>query len=205
MPITIDRLHDDIRSSLRKYNSAFVSPVDIDIAANKAQHDVLDRIILEYESGQERSSADQGLLFLHPFSGAATERALPSNLYKISTVFDGDYEGDILDDRHFNDRLKSFIIPPSSTRPIATVFNDGAAKIRIEPSSTTHKIKYWKMPTDVKYNFTVVDGDIVFSLAGSVNFEFPMSEYTRILNRTLFYLGMPSVNSDAANLEKQAQ
>ena len=80
MPITIDRLHDDIRSSLRKYNSAFVSPVDIDIAANKAQHDVLDRIILEYESGQERSSADQGLLFLHPFSGADTERALPSNL-----------------------------------------------------------------------------------------------------------------------------
>ena len=37
MAIPISDIHDDIRSQLKKYNSAFVSPGDIDIAVNKAQ------------------------------------------------------------------------------------------------------------------------------------------------------------------------
>lgn len=205
MPISISLLHNDIRSQIKKHNSAFVGPLDIDIAVNKAQPDIQDLIISEYESGQKRSSADQELLKLHTFSGAAEERALPNDVYKLSSVFLADAEGDILDDKHFNDRLNSVILPPSNSRPIATVYNDGAAKIRILPSASTHKIKYWKVPVTAVYNFTQTDGVITYNPTGSVDVGFPMSEYTRILNRTLFYLGIPSVNADAANLEKQAQ
>lgn len=205
MPIGINVIHNDIRSQIKKHNSAFVGPLDIDIAINKAQLDVLDIIIAEYESGQKRSSADQELLKLHPFSGAAEERTLPNDVYKLSVVLLSDAEGDILDDKRFNDRLNSVIIPPSTSRPIATVYNDGAAKIRILPSASTHKIKYWKVPVIAVYNFTQTDGVITYNPTGSVDVGFPMSEYTRILNRTLFYLGIPSVNEDAANLEKQAR
>lgn len=205
MPIGINLIHNDIRSQIKKHNSGFVGPLDIDIAVNKAQYDILDLVIAEYESGQKRSSADQELLKLHTFSGAAEERALPSDVYKISVVLLADAEGDILDDKRFNDRLNSTIIPPSTSRPIATVYNDGAAKIRILPSASTHKIKYWKVPVTAVYNFTQTDGVIINNPTGSVDVGFPMSEYTRILNRTLFYLGIPAVNADAANLEKQAR
>lgn len=205
MPIGINVIHNDIRSQIKKHNSGFVGPLDIDIAVNKAQFDVLDLIIAEYESGQKRSSADQELLKLHSFSGAAEERALPNDVYKLSVILLGDAEGDVLDDKHFNDRLNSTIIPPSTSRPIATIYNDGAARIRILPSASTHKIKYWKVPVTAVYNFTQTDGVITYNSAGSVDVGFPMSEYTRILNRTLFYLGIPSVNADAANLEKQAR
>jgi hypothetical protein len=204
MAISISLLHNDIRSQIKKHNSAFVSPSDIDFAINKSQYDVLDLIIAEYEAGGKRSSADQDLLKLHLFSGTAEERSLPSDVYKLSTVFLSDSEGDILDDKRFNDRLNSIIIPPSVSRPIATVYNDGASKIRIVPSASTHRIKYWIIPVTAKYNFTQTDGVITYNPTGSVDVGFPMSEYTRILNRTLFYLGIPSVNADVANLEKQA-
>jgi hypothetical protein len=204
MAISISLLHNDIRSQIKKHNSAFVSPSDIDFAINKSQYDVLDLIIAEYESGGKRSSADQDLLKLHLFSGTAEERSLPSDVYKLSTVFLSDSEGDILDDKRFNDRLNSIIIPPSASRPIATVYNDGASKIRIVPSASTHRIKYWIVPVVAKYNFTQTDGVITYNPTGSVDVGFPMSEYTKILNRTLFYLGIPSVNADVANLEKQA-
>jgi len=203
MAIPISDIHDDIRSQLKKYNSAFVSPGDIDIAVNKAQKDVLDRIIAEYESGKTRSSADQSMLKLHSFSGDASERTLPSDVYKLSTVFIGDREGDILDDKHFNDRMNSVIVPPSTDRCIATVYNSSSdAKIKILPTSTTHKIKYWTDPVDAAYAFTQTDGVITYNPTGSVDVGFPMSEYSRLIARTLKYLGIPAVNADAANLEQ---
>jgi len=204
MAILISLVHNDIDSQIKKHNSAFVGPAEKDIAINKAQYDILDLIIAEYESGQKRSSADQELLKLHSFSGAAEERALPSDVYKLSSVFLADAEGDILDDRHFNDRLNSTIIPASTARPIATVYNDGTAKIRILPSASTHKIKYWKVPATAVFAYTASDGVITYNPTGSVDLVFPMSEYTRILNRTLFYLGIPAVNADVANIEKNA-
>jgi len=202
MSIPISTIHNDVRSQLKKYNSAFVSPGDIDIAVNKAQYDILDRIVAEYESGRNKSSSEQDLLKLHSFSGDASERTLPTDIYKLSTVFFGDREGDLLDDKHFNDRLNSVIIPPSTDRCIATVYNDGAAKIRILPTGTTHKLKYWKVPVTAVYNFTQTDGVITYNPTGSVDISMPISEYTRLLARTLVYLGIPAVNADAANLEK---
>jgi hypothetical protein len=204
MPIAIELIHNDIDSQIKKHNSAFLRPVDKDFAINKAQYDVLDLIITEYESNQRRSSADQDLLKLHTFTDVVEERTLPSDVYKLSTVFLGDAEGDLLDDKHFNDRLNSVILPPSASRPIATVYNDGAAKIRILPAANTHKIKYWKVPVTAVFAYTQTDGVVTYNPTGSVNVGFPMSEYTKILNRTLFYLGIPSVNADVANLEKQA-
>ena len=204
MAILISLVHNDIDSQIKKHNSAFVGPAEKDFAINKAQYDILDLIIAEYESGQKRSSADQELLKLHSFSGAAEERALPSDVYKLSSVFLADAEGDILDDKHFNDRLNSTIIPASTARPIATVYNDGTAKIRILPSASTHKIKYWKVPVTAVFAYTASDGVITYNPTGSVDLGFPMSEYTRILNRTLFYLGIPAVNADVANIEKNA-
>lgn len=204
MPIAIELIHNDIDSQIKKHNSAFLRPLDKDLAINKAQYDVLDLIITEYESNQRRSSADQDLLKLHTFTDVAEERTLPSDVYKLSTVFLGDAEGDLLDDKHFNDRLNSVILPPSVSRPIATVYNDGAAKIRILPAANTHKIKYWKVPVTAVFAYTQTDGVVTYNPTGSVNVGFPMSEYTKILNRTLFYLGIPSVNADVANLEKQA-
>jgi hypothetical protein len=201
MAILISGFHNDIRSQLKKYNSAFVSPGDIDIAINKSCIDVLQMVINEYESGGAKASVDQELLKLHSFTGDASERALPTDVFKLSTVFIGDYEGDVLNDKEFNERLNSVILPPSATRPIATVYNDGAKKIRILPTSSTHKIKYWKNPAIAIYNFTASDGIPVYNPTGSVDIDFPMSEYTRLINRTLVYLTPAAKDPESAQLE----
>lgn len=201
MAILISGFHNDIRSQLKKYNSAFVSPGDIDIAINKSCIDVLQMVINEYEANKAAANVDQELLKLHSFSGDATERTLPTDVFKISTVFIGDYEGDILNDKEFNERLNSVILPPSVTRPIATIYNDGAKKIRILPTSSTHKIKYWKNPTAAVYAFTSTDGVVTYNPTGSVDIDFPMSEYTRLINRTLVYLTPAAKDPESAQLE----
>ena len=124
MAISINIIHDDIRATLKDNTSGFVSPEDIDHALNNACIDVLKEVIDEYESRTSMFGPDQSMLYLYNFTGIASDRTLPNDVFKVAAVYDNDYEGDLLDYSEFNDRLNSVIIPPSSTRPIATVYND---------------------------------------------------------------------------------
>ncbi|MBK9936746.1 MAG: hypothetical protein IPP05_22170 [Cytophagaceae bacterium] len=202
MAISINIIHDDIRATLKDNTSGFVSPEDIDHALNNACIDVLKEVIDEYESRTSMFGPDQSMLYLYNFTGIASDRTLPNDVFKVAAVYDNDYEGDLLDYSEFNDRLNSVIIPPSSTRPIATVYNDGAAKIRILPSSSTHKIKYWKNPATCKYGYTESSGNTTFVSGTSTNIDFPISHYTRILTKALVYLAPNSKNKDSVELEQ---
>lgn len=200
--INVETIHNDIRSMLKKYNSYFLSPENIDIAINKAKIDVLQATVTAYEESSNRFMGDQELLVIYPFTGVGSERTLPDDVFKVSVVLMDDNEGDLLDSSTFNGRLKSSIIPPTVLRPIATVYNDNGKKIRILPSGDGHKIKYWKIPVDCKYNYTVTNGNVSFNPTGSVNLGMPMSSYTDIVNRTLTYLSPAAKDVDAANLEQ---
>jgi hypothetical protein len=202
MPIPINYIHDYIRGILKKNTSGFLSPEDIDRALNNACIDVLRDIIEDYKARVTVFSGDQSMLFFHSFSGEASERTLPSDVFEVANILIGDFEGDLLDYTEFNDRQQSVILPPSVTRPIGTIFNDGVAKIKILPSSTTHKIKYWKIPVLCKYAYTETTGIPFYNPTGSVNIEFPMTYYTRILTKALVYLSPSSKNQDSATLEQ---
>jgi hypothetical protein len=203
MAIAIEGFHSDIRSVLKKYNSAFVSPEDIDKAINKSCIDILNIIIQEYKKSNGQFKTDQDLLLYHTFSGTATVRTLPSDVFQVSTVFIGEFEGDLLPDRVFNNRVNSVIVPPSATKPIATVYNlAGARTIQILPSSSDHRIKYWKNPTTCVYAFTVSSGVVTYNPTGSVDIDFPMSEYTRLFARALTYLAPSAKDPEAAQLEQ---
>ena len=204
MPIGIESFHDDIRSVLKKYNSSFVSPEDIDFAINKSCLDILLEIIEKHENTSERYMVDQELLVLHEFSGDAIVRTLPSDVFKASSVFTGNYEGDILPDTEFNDRLNSVIMPPIATRPIATIYktSGGNNTIEIVPSSDSHKLKYWKVPTKCNYAYTEANGVVSYTATGSVDIDFPQSQYTKLFNRTLTYLAPSAKDPDAAVLEQ---
>ena len=199
MPIPIQIFHDDVRSTLKKANSGFVSPEDIDFAINRACLDLLSTLIMEHELTSNRNIVDQSLLKLFPFTGGVAEiRDLPTDVFKVSSVFIGDYEGDLLSDKEFNDRLHSLIIPPSGTRPIATIYE---GKIRINPSNANHVIKYWRNPATCKFAYTSANGVIAYSAGGSVDIDFPISEKSKLFSRTMVYLAPSAKNAEAAQLE----
>jgi hypothetical protein len=200
--ISTKAVHDDIRSILKKYNSYFVSPGDIDIAINKARIDVVQALITAHEESGNKFMADQDLLVLHSFTTSLEVRVLPDDVFKVSSVYDGENEGDLLDDKRFNDRINSVIIPPIAARPVATVYNEsGVKKIRIVPASTTHKIKYWKVPVACNYAFTQTNGVVTNNPVGTIDLDLPMSQYSNLVNRTLTYLSPAAKDADAANLE----
>jgi hypothetical protein len=120
----------------------------------------------------------------------------------VSSVFDSDSEGDLLDDKRFNDRIKSIILPPTTLRPVATVYNEnGVGKIRIVPTSINHKIKYWKIPVACMYNYTSTAGVVTHNPTGTIDLDLPMSQYSNVINRALIYLAPASKEVDAANIE----
>ena len=203
MAISVEALHKDIRSQLKKHTSGFVSPEDIDDALNKAAIDALSTIVSAYRFDKQINNADQELLVSATLAGSTSIHTLPDDIYSIVGVFDGNFEGDILSAFDFNNRRNSLILAPTKTRPVATIYNNGGPKIEVLPASATNTIKYWKNPEPCVYAYTVTAGVITFSAGGSTDLEFPMSYYTQIINRALVYLTPSAKNTEAAQLETQ--
>lgn len=203
MAISVEDIHKDIRSQLKKHTSGFVSPEDIDNALNKASIDILKNIVAEYRFNKNINNADYELLVSVPLAGSTVTHALPDDIFSIVGVFDGNFEGDILNAFDFNNRRNSLILAPTKTRPVATIYNNGGPKIDVLPASGTNTIKYWKNPTPCVYAYTVTSGVIAYSAGGSTDLEFPLSYYTDIINRALVYLTPSAKNVEAAQLETQ--
>lgn len=205
MPISVERLHRDVRSQLKKHTSGFVSPEDIDDAIFKSAIDATHFSIKSYKNNIDKFSNAQELLFSATLASGEI-KTLPTDVFEVAAIFDNDFEGDLLDYSEFNDRAKSFILPPINQRPIATVFKDATGnKIRVLPASATNTIKYWKNPTPCKFAYTETSGIPVYSAGGSTDLDFPISEYTNILNRTLIYLTPSAKNLEAAAIESQVK
>jgi hypothetical protein len=205
MAISINKLHTEIKKTLRKNSSFWASPADRDNAINRASLDILERVIMEYP--QNRMRVDHGMFKIATLTVAAEDVNLPSDVYKLCLILGDDNEGDILDYRQYFARKQSVIIPPSATRPIATTYSDsGTAKVKVQPTTgiTTYKIGYWKIPTTAVYAFNQSSGIDTYNPTGSVDLDWPESYYNEILNRALFYLGVTVRDPDSAQLESNS-
>lgn len=196
--IDIGNFHRDIRALLKQNKSGFVSPEDIDSFIYMASLDIIDEMVDDYRVNGQEFSGDSDILFLHSFSGEASERALPEDVRCIVGVFLGDNKGDLLDQSTFNDRLNSVIIPPTTTRPIATTYDN---KIRIVPSASTHKIKYFRIPAKCEYAYTVnSSNNIIWNEGGSTDIDFPLSMQSVLLKRVLTFCTPLTNNINAGQL-----
>lgn len=189
--ISVEDFHRDVRALLKQNKSGFVTPKDIDSFINLSTLDIVAETVKIYRASGQDFSEDNNLIKLHTFSGSATERDLPIDVHTIVGVFNGTSEGDLLDLSTYNDRLSSVIIPPTTTRPIATTYGD---KILIEPASATHRIKYFRVPTKCNYAYTTSSGNITFTSSGSLDIDLPESLYSNLLKRVLVYC-LPITNN----------
>jgi hypothetical protein len=192
--IGIEKFHRDVRALLKQNKSAFVSPQDIDSFIYMATMDILDESVKRYKANGQGFSEDNDLIKYHSFSGSATERALPSDVHTVIGVFNGTTEGDLLDLSTYNDRLNSVILPPTATRPIATTYG---TYILIEPATTTHKIKYFRIPATCNYAFTLSSNNPVYNPTGSIGIDLPLSLYSELLKKVLVY-AVPITNNQYA-------
>lgn len=206
--IPIEQMHDYIRMILQKNYGSFVSPGDIDKAIDRAQYDLLDEIIMNYDRKGMTFRDDN--VFLVKASAAITTAGgnsvtLPADYYEMQNIFyrDGsnnEFEGELLKHDEFQDRRTSVIIPPILTEPIATIY--GGVIEFFPAGDVNYQILYWKNPTTPAYAFTQTNGIITFDDANSVDLDWDQKDFSNISSRALKYLGYSIKDGQVISVEQ---
>jgi hypothetical protein len=199
----IQLAHDTIRGQIRKYRASYKTAEEIDSALYRSLMDFYNKLFLGQRNSQQLSH-----YLSEQICDITTSNSFDLNLdfnrpvIIKSVVGQIQYEGDILAENEWMDRLNSVIIPPSLEKPIARVLGD---KIEFYPGDAGNFVLvYYRSPVKPEYKYTV-DGngrDITFNPTGSVDLDVNKNSINNVISGALAYLGV-SLKDDSLLMEKQ--
>jgi len=200
----IDVLHNKIRLLLNQGQSIYYSPEEIDSFINMAQTDYYEIVYNQYEATQKITDA------IRPFKKIADHTItsdkvflLPSDYYNVSLISslvadslstpesplpDIEYSAKIYTDGEFVLAGESELLPPTKEDAKCRILN-GA--IDVLPKTVSKiRIYFIKKPSDVVFAYDLVNDKITYKSQGSVHPEWSDSEISKIIHRTVKYLGV---------------
>ena len=204
MAMFVEKLVNEVRLLMNQGQSQYYPPEDIITALNRAQ---LDKFRMDYSTFEEKQIVTDAMRnFKKVAVHSRTSESiflLPSdyfNLTNVSSIIadplstpeaplgDKEYSGKIYTDGEWLEAMESELLPPTATDIKVRVI---AGAIEVLPT-TQNKIKiyYLKKPADCVYAYDLVNDKIVFKEQGSVDPEYPETEHTDLVLRTLKYLGI---------------
>jgi hypothetical protein len=99
--------------------------------------------------------------------------------------------------------LNSTIDFPTVEYPI---YIDLPTQVRVYPTTITSvKLSYYKTPSDIVWNYTLVSGRPVYNSVGTVNFEWMPSDKTALIMRILGYIGISIRETELINYSVQEE
>lgn len=126
---------------------------------------------------------EAGLVSSNGFYEAPEEMAFPLALKTPAQV-----KIVIVDNDKWADRIQSKIVPPTEAHPIAKITETGW---QVKPETIgSIKLDYLTMPVEPVYAEKVVDGEIVFDEANSIDLAWKKMQYNELLSRALVHLGL---------------
>lgn len=193
----IERIHFFIDKLKPEGQSGKFSPEEKDEAINFAILDLFRDDIKRYDEDLDVKAQLQKFEVIKTYTSAEKTGdgyILPSD-YQRFTGVGGVYEGgdevdvDILSEMEYRKRIRSKLIPPTSTKPVCAI---RSGYIVVSPDGVVPILYYIKNPTDVKFNYTLPNGlDAAYNSTGSVHPEYPATMDFEIIKGSLKYLGIP--------------
>ena len=199
--MVIEHIFGGIDLVLNKARRGSVKTSQVITAVKSAAQDFYNSELDAYRAAAIIPSSLRKFVKTVSVSITSGEGPLPSDFAKeITFVTDCGSEGDLLSPGAFNDRKKSFIIPPTEDHPIAKV-QDG--KIIVDPDETDLlDLTYFRTLSDPPFVYaTTTDGDgrgKTFNSGASTDIEIGIEYSGEIIKRALVYLGVANQNKDAA-------
>lgn len=198
----IDLVHSIIREQIRKYQGGYKSPKEIDNALYRALLDFYNNLFVPRINSQElRRYLKEQVCNI----SSTNKFTLNSDYNKASIIKSivgaNVYEGDILEDNEYLDRINSVILAPDLQHPIARIIGN---EIEFYPSDAGNFVlTYYRSPVKPIFNYTTPGGrDIVYNSVGSVDLDVNQNSINNVIVGALGYLGI-SLKEESLLLEKQ--
>jgi hypothetical protein len=180
----IELAHSIVRDQIRKSGGGYKSPAQIDTALYRGLLDFLNGI----------TTRPSRYLKEQPYNISGTNSFdLPEDFSRHANIFslvDGQkYEGDVLDEMQFADRINSFILAPDLQNPVARIIG---GKIEFYPDDAGNFIlSYYRTPIKPVFGFDLVNGrNMVFDQETSTELDIDETDMNHIIARALFYVGI---------------
>ncbi len=204
MSISVKSLVDEVRQYANQSQSLYFSPEEMTTAINRAQTDKYRSDYSIFESNQMITDSMRNFKRTVDIPiGLDSLFPIPDDYYNVTNLSslladplstpenplpDKEYSGKVFTDGEFLDAAESELLPPENEFPKARIIN---SNIQILPQTVTKiRLYYLSQPVDVVYAYDLVGDKIIFKDQGSVDSDYPNSESSDIIARTLVYLGI---------------
>lgn len=211
MAINVDTVYQKVQSILNKEQRGFLSPQKFNLHANHVQLDIFEQYLYDLAQfirvpGNSTEYSDIISVLEQKISLFETESttptfntpyfALPSDCYRLGSVFYGQNECTPVTRKEYNYIMKSPIGRPDDTRPIfikdingikvsgTSLFTDAI------PSANPITMQYVKIPADPVWGYTELFGVESYNASTSTNFELDPSEETDLVIKILALAGL---------------
>lgn len=199
----IEIAHSIIREQIRKFNGGYKSPEEIDNALYRSEIDLYNSFFYPLINKEEAS------FYLKEQScNISSSNVFDLNAdysrYAIikSLVGSNIYEGPVLEENEYLDRVNSLILAPDLENPIARIVGK---KIEFYPSDAGNFVlSYYRSPSVPKYGYNVAGNgrDITYDAGTSTDLDIRESSLNTVIVRALGYLGI-SLEKESLLIEKQ--
>lgn len=230
--VGIDRVYQTVQKILNKEQRGYLPPVEFNLFANQAQQEIFHsyfslRNIVDTNSSdysdirsnvEEKISLfeNEALIEKASFantSGVTTQQyyPYPSNFYHlVSVIYPDDYRAEEVSAKHVTYVKRSKYTKPNSKSPIYVRHEGGLVAIpdpnngteTTEPSIT---INYVRTPSEVEWDYTMVNSKPLYNANNSTDFELHSSELTELVLKICQYAGVAVKAVDVAQATAQKE
>ena len=216
--INIDTVYQRVLALANKEQRGYVTPLEFNLLANQAQLDIFEQYFYDINQfavtndvGSEYSDTldmlEEKMALFETRANIGSGATLPSDLYRLGTVFYNLKEVEQLEKKKLKYVLSSPITIPTNDRPIYVRFGDSIEVFGNGGNQITSGVKctYIKQPDNVEWGYNVVANKALYNASKSINFELHNAEETKLVIKILELAGIvinkPGLISVAAQKE----
>jgi hypothetical protein len=215
--ISVDTVYQRVQAILNKENRGYMTPQEYNLLANQAQLEVFEQyfydlnqfnrtgeITNEYANIVNNIKEKINLFRTNTsISKSNSVFTLPSNLYRLGTVYSSNHEVESIDQNDFLHINASKLTKPDSKKP---VYIRNGNSITVYPDTITSvSCSFIKKPTEAKWNYVNVSNVAKYDSTNSTNFEIHQSDETTVVYKILSYAGLVIKQADISAVAEQKE
>jgi hypothetical protein len=200
----VQKLYDEIRLYINQGQSQYFSPNEVMTALNRAQIDKYRAEFKLFEESQKITDAMRNFKTTADLEITAQKLfTLPTNYFNVVNISaltpdplsteevpleDLEYSGKIYTDGEWLGAKESELLPPEIEHLKARIIN---GSVQVLPKTVTKiRLYYLKKPVDCFYDYQIVNNQITYVELSSIDTEYPETEHTDLILRSMKYLGI---------------
>ena len=213
--ISVDTVYQRVQAILNKENRGYMTPQEYNLLANQAQLEVFEQYFYDLnqfnrtgEITNEYANIVNNIkekINLFRTTASITKAnsvfTLPSNLYRLGTVYSGSHEVESIDQNDFLHINASKLTKPDTKKP---VYIRNGNQVTVYPTSLSNvSCSFIKKPSEAKWNYVNVSNIAKYDSSSSTNFELHESDETTVVYKVLSYAGLVIKQADISQVAEQ--